>query len=242
MMEPQTHQNGTPLLGASTVWTHKTGCPSQQQPPPSSEAGLVTNNQTISPLSSPSAMHEVLSAPYILRGARTLNEQKTHYAFLGSTRSPLTILSQSSPRAMHGEHHGKNAQKLICKPPNSFHVNKKHGTRHGLHNNVGWRFPEKSPIHTARDQSKEKATPPVRPSFRGGDQSTIQQNAANHHIFHTDHPRLMRQMHSTEEESRSQTRKAQTKRELGKAALEKPQPTTEELVGATSKAILCECK
>ncbi|RNC54510.1 hypothetical protein TcCL_ESM08043, partial [Trypanosoma cruzi] len=84
----------------------------------------------------------------------------------------------------------------------------------------------------------KKATPPVRPSFRGGDQSTVQKNAANHHVFHTDHPRLMRQMHSTEEESCSQTRNAQTKRELGEAALEKPQPTTKELVGATSKAIL----
>ncbi|RNC36894.1 hypothetical protein TcCL_Unassigned00056 [Trypanosoma cruzi] len=38
MMEPHTHQNGTPLLGASSVWTHKTGRPSQQQLSPSSEA------------------------------------------------------------------------------------------------------------------------------------------------------------------------------------------------------------
>ncbi|RNC54511.1 hypothetical protein TcCL_ESM08044 [Trypanosoma cruzi] len=116
-MEPHAHQNGTPLLGASSVWTHKTGCPSKRQLPPSSEAGLVSNNQTISPLSPPAAMHKVLPAPYILRGARTLNEQTTHYAFLDSTRSPLKILSQSSPRAVHGEHHGKNAQELICRNP-----------------------------------------------------------------------------------------------------------------------------
>ncbi|RNC36895.1 hypothetical protein TcCL_Unassigned00057 [Trypanosoma cruzi] len=89
---------------------------------------------------------------------------------------------------------------------------------------------------------KKKATPPVRPSFRGGDQSTIPKNASNHHVFQTDHLRLMRQMHSTEEESCSQTRNAQKKRELGEAALEKPQPTTEELVGAAPNAILCECK
>ncbi|RNF06760.1 hypothetical protein TcG_10230 [Trypanosoma cruzi] len=62
-------------------------------------------------------MHEVLPAPYIIRDARTLNEHKRHYAPLGSTRSPLTILNQSSPWAMHEEHHGKNAQKLACNTP-----------------------------------------------------------------------------------------------------------------------------
>ncbi|RNC36134.1 hypothetical protein TcCL_Unassigned00914 [Trypanosoma cruzi] len=104
------------------------------------------------------------------------------------------------PRTIHEEHHGKNAQELICKPLNSFHVNKQCGTMPELHNNVGWRFPERPPINTARDHSKEKATPPIWPSSRGRDQSTIQQNAANHHIFHTDHQKIMQQMHSTEEE------------------------------------------
>ncbi|ESS55275.1 hypothetical protein TCDM_13265 [Trypanosoma cruzi Dm28c] len=114
---PRTHQRGTTPLGASSVWTHRTGCPSEQQPPPSSEAGLFSNNQTTSPSSPPSAMHEVLPAPCIICDARTLNEHRRQYAPLDSTRSPLTILSQSSPWAMHKEHHGKNAQELICKPP-----------------------------------------------------------------------------------------------------------------------------
>ncbi|RNC59162.1 hypothetical protein TcCL_ESM03230, partial [Trypanosoma cruzi] len=109
MTVPHTHQHGTPLLGASSFWTHKTVCPSQQQPPPSSEAGLVSDNQTISPLSPPSAMHEVLPAPSIIRDARALNERAKQHAALDPTRNPLTILSQSSPWAMHGEHHGKNA-------------------------------------------------------------------------------------------------------------------------------------
>ncbi|RNC35518.1 hypothetical protein TcCL_Unassigned01605 [Trypanosoma cruzi] len=110
---------------------------------------------------------------------------------------------------MHEEHHGKNAQKLICKSPNSFHFNEECGIIHGLHNNFGWRFPERPPIDTARGHSKEKAMPPIWLSSRG-DQSTIQQNTANHHICHKDHQQLTRQMHSTEEESCSQTRNAQT--------------------------------
>ncbi|RNC36303.1 hypothetical protein TcCL_Unassigned00731 [Trypanosoma cruzi] len=42
--------------------------------PPSSEAGLVANNQTISSSSPPSAMHEVPSATCIICDARALNE------------------------------------------------------------------------------------------------------------------------------------------------------------------------
>ncbi|RNC32567.1 hypothetical protein TcCL_Unassigned04809 [Trypanosoma cruzi] len=42
--------------------------------PPSSEAGLVSNNQTTSPSSLPSAMHKVLLASCIIRDARALNE------------------------------------------------------------------------------------------------------------------------------------------------------------------------
>ncbi|ESS63016.1 hypothetical protein TCDM_09248 [Trypanosoma cruzi Dm28c] len=206
----RTHQHGTAPLGASSVWTHKTGCPSQRQPPPGSEAGLVSNNQTTSPSSPPSAMHEVLPAPYIICDARTLNQQTKRYGPLDSTRSPLTILSQSSPWAMHEEHHGKNAQELICKTLNSFHVNKQCGTMPELHNNFGWRFPERPPINTARGHSKEKATPPIWLSPRNKQQGTIQQNAANHHIFHTDHRQLMQQMHSTKEESCPQTRNTKT--------------------------------
>ncbi|RNC45844.1 hypothetical protein TcCL_NonESM04375 [Trypanosoma cruzi] len=131
-------------------------------------------------------MHEVLLASCIIRDARTLNQQTKRYAPLRSTRSPLTILSQSSPWAMHEEHHGKNAQELICKSLNSFHVNKQCGIMPELHKKVGWRFPEGPPINTALDHSK-KATPPIWLSSRGGGQGTIQQNAANHHIFHTDH-------------------------------------------------------
>ncbi|RNC40312.1 hypothetical protein TcCL_NonESM10223 [Trypanosoma cruzi] len=96
---------------------------------------------------------------------------------------------------------------------NSFRVNKKYGTIHGPHKNVGWRFPERPPIHIARDHSEGKVTPPVKPSSRGGDQSTIQQNTANHHICHKDHRQLTRQMHSTEEESCPQTRNTQTQQE-----------------------------
>ncbi|RNF02788.1 hypothetical protein TcG_11544 [Trypanosoma cruzi] len=155
-------------------------------------------------------MHEVPLAPCIICDARTLNQHRRQYAPLRSTRSPLTILSQSSPWAMHEEHHGKNTQELISKPLNSFHVNKQCGTIHIFHKNVDLRFREKSPINIARDHSKEKATPPIRLSPRGRDQSTIQQNAANHHIFHTDHRQLTRQMHSTEEESCPQTRNTQT--------------------------------
>ncbi|RNE95631.1 hypothetical protein TcG_13319 [Trypanosoma cruzi] len=106
-------------------------------------------------------MHEVLPATCIIRDARTLYQHRRQYAPLRSTRSPLTILSQSSPWAMHEEHHGKNAQELICKHLNSFHVNKCCGTTHGLHKNFGWRFPERPPIHIARGHSKEKATPPI---------------------------------------------------------------------------------
>ncbi|RNF10374.1 hypothetical protein TcG_09672 [Trypanosoma cruzi] len=116
MMPPRTHQHGTTPLGASSVWTHRTGCPSQRQPPPSSEPGLFSNNQTISPLHPPSAMYEVLPAPCIIRDARTLYQHRRHYAPLRSTRSPLTILSQSSSWAVHEEHHGKNTQELIRKP------------------------------------------------------------------------------------------------------------------------------
>ncbi|RNC51606.1 hypothetical protein TcCL_ESM11256 [Trypanosoma cruzi] len=172
-------------------------------------------------------MHKVLPASCIIRDARALNKRAKRYAPLRSTRSPLTILSQSSPWAVHEEHHGKNAQKVACKPLNSFHVNKQCGTMPGLCNNVGWRFPESPPINTARGHSKEKAMPPIRLSSRGGDQSTTQQNAANHHIFHTDHRQLTRQMHSTEEVSCPQTRNKQKQTGLGEAAPE---------------AILCECK
>ncbi|RNF04008.1 hypothetical protein TcG_10984 [Trypanosoma cruzi] len=111
------HQHGTTSLGASSVWTHKTGCPSQQQPPPSNEAGLFANYQTVSPSSPPAAMHEVLPATCIICDARALNEQTRQYAPLDSTRSPMTILSQSSPWAMHEKHHGKNAYKIACKTP-----------------------------------------------------------------------------------------------------------------------------
>ncbi|RNC53321.1 hypothetical protein TcCL_ESM09363 [Trypanosoma cruzi] len=83
---------------------------------------------------------------------------------------------------------------------NSFHANKQCGIMPGLHKNVDWRFPERPPLNTARDHSKEKATTPIWLSPRGKHQSTIQQNAANHHIFHTDHRQLTPQMHSTEEE------------------------------------------
>ncbi|RNC54159.1 hypothetical protein TcCL_ESM08438 [Trypanosoma cruzi] len=106
-----------PPLGASSVWKHRTGCPSQRQPPPSSESGLVSNKQTTSPSSPTAAMHEVLPAPYIICDARALNEQAKRYDPLRSKRSPLTILSQSSPWAMREEHHGKNAQKIACKTP-----------------------------------------------------------------------------------------------------------------------------
>ncbi|RNC54980.1 hypothetical protein TcCL_ESM07541 [Trypanosoma cruzi] len=95
---------------------------------------------------------------------------------------------------------------------NSFRVNEKYGIRHFFHKSVGWHSPEIS-IHIARDHSKEKAAPPVKLSFRGGDQSTIQQNAVNYHTFHKDHRQLTRQMHSSEEGSCSQTRNAQTQRE-----------------------------
>ncbi|RNC52083.1 hypothetical protein TcCL_ESM10734 [Trypanosoma cruzi] len=61
-------------------------------------------------------MHEVPPATCIIRDARALNKRAKRYAPLGSTRSPLTILSQSSPWAMREEHHGKNAQKVACKP------------------------------------------------------------------------------------------------------------------------------
>ncbi|RNE97736.1 hypothetical protein TcG_12499 [Trypanosoma cruzi] len=94
--------------------------------------------------------------------------------------------------------------------PNSFRVNKWCGIMPGLHKNFGLRFPERPPINIARDHSKEKATPPIRLSSRGKDQSTIKKNAANHHIFHTDHRQLTRQMHSTEEESCSQRSNTQT--------------------------------
>ncbi|KAF5220488.1 hypothetical protein ECC02_006556 [Trypanosoma cruzi] len=161
MTVPHTHQHGAPPLGASSVWTHKTGCPSEQQPPPSSETGLVSNNQTISPSSLHSAMHEVLLAPCIIRDARTLNQQTRQYASLRSLRNPLNILSRSSPWAMHEEHHGKNAQELICKTLNSFRVNEERGTRHAFHNNVDLFFSERPPIHIARDHNKEKVTPPV---------------------------------------------------------------------------------
>ncbi|RNE96643.1 hypothetical protein TcG_12923 [Trypanosoma cruzi] len=106
-------------------------------------------------------MHEVLPATCIICDARALNEQTRQYAPLRSTRGPMTILNQSSSWAMHEEHHGKNAQELICKPPNSFHVNKWGGIMPGLHKNVGWSFPERPPINTARGHSKEKATPPI---------------------------------------------------------------------------------
>ncbi|RNF06403.1 hypothetical protein TcG_10470 [Trypanosoma cruzi] len=106
-------------------------------------------------------MHEVPPAPCIICDARTLYQHRRQYAPLRSTRSPMTILNQSSPWAMHEEHHGKNAQELICKPLNSFHVNKQCGTRNAFHNNVGWRFPERPPINTARGHSKEKATSPI---------------------------------------------------------------------------------
>ncbi|RNF09011.1 hypothetical protein TcG_09834 [Trypanosoma cruzi] len=155
-------------------------------------------------------MHEVLPATCNICDARTLNQQTKRHGPLDSTRSPLTILNQSSSWAVHEEHHGKNAQELICKTLNSFHVNKQCGTMPELHNNVGWRFPERPPINTARGHSKEKATPPFWLSPRGKNQSTIQQNAANHHIFHTDHRQLTRQMHSTEEEPCPQTRNTQT--------------------------------
>ncbi|RNC56129.1 hypothetical protein TcCL_ESM06324 [Trypanosoma cruzi] len=151
-------------------------------------------------------MHEVLLAPCIIRDPRALNERAKRYAPPGSTRRPLKILSQSSPWAVHEERHGKNAQKVACKPLNSFHVNKQCGIMPGLHKNVGWRFPERPPINTARGHNKEKATPPIWLSPRGKHQSTIQQSAVNHHIFHTDHRQLTRQMHSTEEEPCPHTR------------------------------------
>ncbi|RNC54064.1 hypothetical protein TcCL_ESM08531 [Trypanosoma cruzi] len=58
---------------------------------------------------------------------------------------------------MRGEHHGKNAQELMCKPLNSFHVNKQCGIMPGLCKNVGWRFSERPPIKIARDHSKKKS-------------------------------------------------------------------------------------
>ncbi|RNC40234.1 hypothetical protein TcCL_NonESM10301 [Trypanosoma cruzi] len=112
--------------------------------------------------------------------------------------------------AMHEEHHGKNAQELICKPLNSFRVNEECGIIHAFHNNVNLRFSEKSPIHIARGHSKKKVTPPIWLPPRGKHQSTIQQSAANRHIFHIDYRKIMRQMHSTEEESCPQTRNTQT--------------------------------
>ncbi|RNC44515.1 hypothetical protein TcCL_NonESM05778 [Trypanosoma cruzi] len=154
-------------------------------------------------------MHEVLPAQCIIRDARALSKRAKRYAPLRSTRSPLTILNQSSSWAVHEEHHGKNAQELICKPLNSFRVNKQCGTMPELHNNVDLIFSERPPIDTARGHSKEKAMPPIWLSSRG-DQSTIQQNTANHHICHKDHQQLTRQMHSTEEESCSQTRNTKT--------------------------------
>ncbi|RNC35753.1 hypothetical protein TcCL_Unassigned01343 [Trypanosoma cruzi] len=78
-------------------------------------------------------MHKILPAPCIIR----------------------------DPRAMREEHHGKNAQELICKPPNSFHVSEKYGIMHAFRNNVDLLFSERPPINTARGHSKEKATPPI---------------------------------------------------------------------------------
>ncbi|RNC33428.1 hypothetical protein TcCL_Unassigned03876 [Trypanosoma cruzi] len=39
---------------------------------------------------------------------------------------------------------------------NSFHVNEECGIMPGLCKNVGWRFSERPPIHTARDHNKKK--------------------------------------------------------------------------------------
>ncbi|RNC32323.1 hypothetical protein TcCL_Unassigned05075, partial [Trypanosoma cruzi] len=108
-------------------------------------------------------MHKVLLAPCIIRDARDVHE----------------------------EHHGKNAEELICKPPNSFHVSEKYGIMHAFRNNVDLLFSERPPINTARDHSKEKATTPIWLSSRGKNQSTIQQNAVNNHTFHKDHRQLM---------------------------------------------------
>ncbi|RNC33705.1 hypothetical protein TcCL_Unassigned03577 [Trypanosoma cruzi] len=58
---------------------------------------------------------------------------------------------------------------LYAETLNSFHVNENYGIIHGLHNNFNLLFPEKSPIHIARDQSKEKSnasSPTVIPRWR----------------------------------------------------------------------------
>ncbi|RNF07847.1 hypothetical protein TcG_10083 [Trypanosoma cruzi] len=125
--------------------------------------------------------------------------------------------------------------------PNSFRVNKLCGTMPGLHNNVGLRFPERPPIHIARGHNlkKQRHHSDRHPAAEIKAQSNKMPQIIT---YSTDHQKIMQQMHSTEEEPCPQTRNTQTQTGLGKAALEKPQSTTEELVGAAPKAIPCECK
>ncbi|RNE98417.1 hypothetical protein TcG_12751 [Trypanosoma cruzi] len=186
-------------------------------------------------------MHEVLPATCIIRDARTLYQHRRQYAPLRSTRSPLTILSQSSPWAMHEEHHGKNAQELICKTPtHSASIN-------GVAPHMGFTrilagaslrgLPYTSHVVTVKKNQRLQSN-----RHPAAEIKAQPKNAANHHIFHTGHQKIMQQMHSTEEEPCPQTRNAQTQTGLGEAALEKPQSTTEELAGAAPKAIPCECK
>ncbi|KAF5221940.1 hypothetical protein ECC02_004917 [Trypanosoma cruzi] len=116
-----------------------------------------------------------------------------------------------------------SAQELICKTLNSFHVNKQCGIMPRLHKNVGWRFPERPPINTARGHSKEKATPPI-----------WQSPAANNKAQSNKMPQIITYLTQTIDSLRGKctARKkvhvhTYTVRELGKAA---------------PKAILCGCK
>ncbi|RNC52625.1 hypothetical protein TcCL_ESM10119 [Trypanosoma cruzi] len=80
-------------------------------------------------------MHEVLPAPCIIR----------------------------DPRAVHEEHHGKNAQELICKTLNSFHVNTSMASYMGFKTISTCSFLRDFPYtsHGTRGEKKSNASSPT---------------------------------------------------------------------------------
>ncbi|EAN83325.1 hypothetical protein Tc00.1047053509281.30 [Trypanosoma cruzi] len=109
--------------------------------------------------------------------------KRKRYAPLGSTRSPLTILSQSSPWAMHEEHHGKNAQKISCRTPTHSASTKSMAPDMGFARILASASLRGLPYtHIARDHSEGKVAPPVRLSIGGTDQSTVQKSRKSLHI------------------------------------------------------------
>ncbi|RNF02706.1 hypothetical protein TcG_11200 [Trypanosoma cruzi] len=154
-------------------------------------------------------MHEVLPATCIICDARALNEHRRQYAPLDSTRSPLTILSQSSPWAVHEEHHDKNAYEIACKTPT-------HSTSiNGVASCLGFTSVSTCSFLRGLPYTSHVITVKKKQRHHSGCHPAAKIKAQPNKMpqiitYSTDHRQLTRQMHSTEEKPCPQTRNKKT--------------------------------